>query len=104
MLQSVIMKLATLENASASKWSYTDAAIDIVHVLQVMACRVVASEERACRICHSRVGSKMFAVYPNGVLACFKCFRSCDPCRCPITGRQFDQVPSSSAEQWADLQ
>ncbi len=71
--------------------------------VQVMACRVVASEERACRICHSRVGSKMFAVYPNGVLACFKCFRTCDPSQCPITGRQFDELPSTAGEQWADL-
>ncbi|KAK9861144.1 hypothetical protein WJX84_001955 [Apatococcus fuscideae] len=42
---------------------------------EVMACSVVDSEERACRICLSRVGSIMFDVYHQWVLACFKCFK-----------------------------
>jgi Vacuolar sorting protein 39 domain 2 len=30
--------------------------------------RVSMSAERSCQACHNRIGNKMFAVYPNGVL------------------------------------
>jgi hypothetical protein len=60
-----------------------------VRALQLMQRRVVATEERACRLCHTRIGTKMFAVYPNGVLVCFKCYKRQDPSVCPLTGRDF---------------
>ena len=47
------------------------------------------TEERACSVCHMRISTKMFAVYPNGVLVCFKCYRKGDPSICPVSGRDF---------------
>lgn len=35
---------------------------------QMLARRVPMSAERSCQACHNRIGNKMFAVYPNGVL------------------------------------
>ena len=55
-----------------------------------MSKRVVVEDERACRVCHTRIGNKMFAVYPNGVLVCYKCFSKHDPHICPLTGTSFD--------------
>ena len=58
-------------------------------LLQMMGKHIVIKEERACRICHTRLGNKMFAVYPNSVLACFKCASSKKPNICPLTGTDF---------------
>ena len=56
---------------------------------QMMQRRVVATEERACRVCHTGISTKMFVVYPNGVLVCFKCYKRGDHSTCPLTGRDF---------------
>ena len=57
--------------------------------VQLMQRRVVVTEERACSVCHMRISTKMFAVYPNGVLVCFKCYRKGDPSICPVSGQDF---------------
>lgn len=36
--------------------------------MQMLGRRVPMSAERSCQACHNRIGNKMFAVYPNGVL------------------------------------
>lgn len=67
---------------------------------QLMQRSVVSTEERACRACHTRISTKMFAVYPNGVLVCFKCYRQHGEASiCPLTGRDFrlPEPPSASA-------
>ncbi|KAK9839815.1 hypothetical protein WJX81_003522 [Elliptochloris bilobata] len=46
---------------------------------ELMSRRVVVTEERACRLCHARIGTKMSAVFPNGLLVCYKCLRKGDP-------------------------
>lgn len=56
---------------------------------QLMSRRVVVTEERACRLCHARIGTKMSAVFPNGLLVCYKCLRKGDPHVCPVTGVDF---------------
>ena len=57
--------------------------------VQLMQRRVVVTEERACAKCHMRISNKMLAVYPNGVLVCFKCSRKGDPSICPVSGQDF---------------
>lgn len=57
--------------------------------VQLMSRRVVVTEERACRLCHARIGTKMSAVFPNGLLVCYKCLRKGDPHVCPVTGVDF---------------
>lgn len=67
-----------------------------------MSRRVVITEDRACRVCHTRIGTKMFAVYPNGVLVCYKCFRKGSEFRDPVSRRNFQQQPHGSSEPWPD--
>ncbi|KAK9806735.1 hypothetical protein WJX72_000925 [[Myrmecia] bisecta] len=69
---------------------------------ELMCRRVVASEERACRACHTRISTKMFAVYPNGIVICYKCFRKGEAHIDPVTGRNFQQESLSSSETWPD--
>ena len=39
-------------------------------------CRsVVVTYERACSICHKRIGSSAFVAYPQGTLAHYSCFK-----------------------------
>ena len=47
------------------------------------------TEERACAVCHTRISTKMFAVYPSNVLVCFRCYRKGDPSICPVSGQDF---------------
>ena len=67
----------------------TTSVIKIVVAMQLMQRRVVVTEERACSKCHMRISNKMLAVYPNGVLVCFKCSRKGDPSICPVSGQDF---------------
>eukprot|EP00884_Botryococcus_braunii_P004337 jgi/Botrbrau1/13904/Bobra.0017s0011.1 len=67
---------------------------------EVMSRRVLVGEQRACRLCHTRIGTKMCAVYPNGVVICFKCFRGADPHVCPLTGHNF--LDPSASEAWTE--
>jgi hypothetical protein len=36
---------------------------------------VVVTYERACSICHKRIGSSAFVAYPQGTLAHYSCFK-----------------------------
>ena len=69
---------------------------------QALSHKLVIGEERACRLCHTRIGSKMFAVYPDGTLLCFRCFRTADPHVDPISGRNFLEQPARVNELWQD--
>lgn len=45
-----------------------------------MRCRsVVVSFERACRLCHKRIGSAAFVAYPGGPLAHYSCYKRDEP-------------------------
>lgn len=64
--------------------------------------RAVTSEERACAMCHTRIGSKIFAVYPDGTLVCYRCYKKSEPNVCLVTGRDFQGSPAKSSERWPD--
>eukprot|EP00976_Prorocentrum_cordatum_P076780 1182439-Prorocentrum_minimum.AAC.3 len=57
------------------------------------------SEERVCHSCHMRLArggggeAPFFAVYPNGTLACYKCWRAAGSQVCPVTHRDFGANP-----------
>ena len=36
---------------------------------------VVVTYERACSLCHKRIGSSAFVAYPQGTLAHYSCFK-----------------------------
>ncbi len=39
-------------------------------------CRnVVVTYERACSLCHKRIGTSAFVAYPNGALAHYSCYK-----------------------------
>ncbi|CAM6117042.1 unnamed protein product [Calypogeia fissa] len=40
---------------------------------------VKVTSEQKCAICHKRIGTSVFAVYPNGTLAHFVCYRDLQP-------------------------
>lgn len=44
--------------------------------------KCVITEERACRVCHKRIGTSAFAMYPNGVIVHYYCCK--DRRVCPI--------------------
>lgn len=56
-------------------------------------------EGRLCPVCNKRLGTSVFACYPNGVVVHFICFK--DKSVCPVTGTRFQSekpaatVPSS---------
>lgn len=64
-----------------------------------MSRRVAVTEERACRLCHTCIGTKMSAVFPNGLLVCYKCLRKGDPHICPVTGVDFREGRPGVAQQ-----
>ena len=78
---------------------------DAVCCEQLLTRRVTATEERACHLCHARLGTQVFAAYPNGVLVCFKCYRHSKPTVCPVTGTDFAHAQVNAAakpENWPD--
>jgi len=44
--------------------------------------KCVITEERACRVCHKRIGTSAFAMYPNGVIVHYYCCK--DRRICPV--------------------
>lgn len=43
---------------------------------KTLLCRsVVVSFERACSLCHKRIGSAAFVAYPSGGLAHYSCYK-----------------------------
>ncbi len=73
--------------------------IERARARQLMSRRVVVTEERACRVCHMHIGTKMSAVFPNGVLVCYRCLRKGDPHVCPLTGVDFREALGPGASQ-----
>lgn len=73
-----------------------------VSCLQLQSQRVVTTEERACAMCHTRIGTKIFAVYPDGTLVCYKCHKKSPAHLCAVNGRDFQKVPASSSDAWPD--
>jgi hypothetical protein len=71
------------------------------HELQIAQDRVLSlsehiemTSERACRVCNLRIGTKVFGLYPNGVLVCYRCMMRNNANKdvqhvCPVTGRNF---------------
>ena len=50
--------------------------------------------ERACRVCNVRIGTKVFGLYPNGILVCYRCMmRNGKDAHhvCPVTKRDFSK-------------
>ncbi|KAK1369285.1 vacuolar sorting protein 3 [Heracleum sosnowskyi] len=51
---------------------------------------VQITEETLCDSCHSRLGTKLFAMYPDDTVVCYKCFRRQGEST-SVTGRNFRQ-------------
>jgi len=57
--------------------------------VQVQRCSVTVTQDTLCGVCATRLGTKVFARYPNNVLACYRCYRKGSPDVCPVTGNTF---------------
>jgi len=55
---------------------------------------ICIDRETKCSVCSKRIGDKVFAVYPNGVLCHFKCMQSRHVC--PVSGVDFRSVDADS--------
>lgn len=53
---------------------------------------VQINEESLCDSCHARLGTKLFAMYPDDTIVCYKCFRRQGETK-SITGRDFKRDP-----------
>ncbi|XP_047330335.1 vacuolar sorting protein 3 [Impatiens glandulifera] len=53
---------------------------------------VQINDESICDSCHARLGTKLFAMYPDDTIVCYKCFRRQGETK-SITGRDFKQDP-----------
>ncbi|KAG5517235.1 hypothetical protein RHGRI_037853 [Rhododendron griersonianum] len=53
---------------------------------------VQINEESLCDSCHARLGTKLFAMYPDDTIVCYKCFRRQGESK-SITGRDFKRDP-----------
>ncbi|XP_058196214.1 vacuolar sorting protein 3 [Rhododendron vialii] len=53
---------------------------------------VQINEESICDSCHARLGTKLFAMYPDDTIVCYKCFRRQGESK-SITGRDFKRDP-----------
>ncbi|CAK9184466.1 unnamed protein product [Ilex paraguariensis] len=51
---------------------------------------VQINDESLCDSCHSRLGTKLFAMYPDDTIVCYKCFRRQGEST-SVTGRDFKQ-------------
>ena len=57
--------------------------------VQVQRSSVTVTQDTLCGVCGTRLGTKVFARYPNNVLACYRCYRKGSPEVCPVTGNTF---------------
>eukprot|EP00850_Spirogloea_muscicola_P006744 SM000032S12128 [mRNA] locus=s32:638694:643439:- [translate_table: standard] len=64
-----------------------------VAAVKAEARSVLVNDERGCWVCHARIGTKLFAAYPNDVLVCYPCLRQTGPHVCPISGQDFRSEP-----------
>eukprot|EP00850_Spirogloea_muscicola_P011512 SM000071S21136 [mRNA] locus=s71:514624:520820:- [translate_table: standard] len=65
-----------------------------VAAVKAEARSVLVNDERGCWVCHARIGTKLFAAYPNDVLVCYPCLRQTGPHVCPISGQDFRSEPA----------
>eukprot|EP00250_Pteridium_aquilinum_P021146 c25040_g1_i1 orf=503-3787(-) len=56
----------------------------------------LVTDQSLCGSCHSRFGTKLFALYPNGSVVCYKCFRNFGSTVDPVTGHDFEKDIRSS--------
>ncbi|XP_031481614.1 vacuolar sorting protein 3 isoform X2 [Nymphaea colorata] len=52
---------------------------------------VQINDESLCDSCHTRLGTKLFAMYPDDSVVCYKCFRRQPEHICPVNGRDFQR-------------
>ncbi|PRQ29934.1 putative quinoprotein alcohol dehydrogenase-like superfamily [Rosa chinensis] len=65
----------------------TDASLAI---LEERSRHVQINDESLCDSCHARLGTKLFAMYPDDTVVCYKCFRRQGEST-SVTGRNFKQ-------------
>ncbi|KAB2637103.1 transforming growth factor-beta receptor-associated protein 1 [Pyrus ussuriensis x Pyrus communis] len=65
----------------------TDASLAI---LEEKSRHVLINDESLCDSCHARLGTKLFAMYPDDTIVCYKCFRRQGEST-SVTGRNFKQ-------------
>lgn len=65
----------------------TDASLAI---LEERSRHVQINDESLCDSCHARLGTKLFAMYPDDTIVCYKCFRRQGEST-SVTGRNFKQ-------------
>ncbi|KAJ0837115.1 putative vacuolar sorting protein 39/Transforming growth factor beta receptor-associated domain 2 [Helianthus annuus] len=53
---------------------------------------VQINDESLCDSCHARLGTKLFAMYPDDTIVCYKCFRRQGEST-SVTGRDFTNDP-----------
>ncbi|CAA2991564.1 Transforming growth factor-beta receptor-associated protein 1 homolog [Olea europaea subsp. europaea] len=53
---------------------------------------VLINDESVCSSCHARLGTKLFAMYPDDTVVCYKCFRRQGEST-SVTGRNFEKDP-----------
>ncbi|KAL8227940.1 hypothetical protein R6Q57_015524 [Mikania cordata] len=53
---------------------------------------VQINDESLCDSCHARLGTKLFAMYPDDTIVCYKCFRRQGEST-SVTGRDFNSDP-----------
>ncbi|KAJ6326514.1 hypothetical protein OIU78_013586 [Salix suchowensis] len=53
---------------------------------------VQINDESLCDSCHARLGTKLFAMYPDDTVVCYKCFRRLGEST-SVTGRDFKRDP-----------
>ncbi|KAK4803170.1 hypothetical protein SAY86_001373 [Trapa natans] len=66
-------------------------AVDIdtrLAVLEERSRHVQINDESLCDSCHARLGTKLFAMYPDDTIVCYKCFRRQGEST-SVTGRDF---------------
>ncbi len=73
----VVVNLLKLENLQV-----------LQNLLQMQNNAVKIAPSRVCPVCNRRVGDRIFACYPNGIVVHFACSK--DRFECPVTGERFD--------------
>ncbi|KAK8618633.1 hypothetical protein V6N13_132619 [Hibiscus sabdariffa] len=72
---------------------YLSRAVDIdarLARLEERSRLVQINDESLCDSCHARLGTKLFAMYPDDTVVCYKCFRRLGEST-SVTGRDFKQ-------------
>ncbi|MCO5566316.1 hypothetical protein L7F22_019993 [Adiantum nelumboides] len=56
----------------------------------------LVTDQSLCGPCFARFGTKLFALYPNNSVVCYKCFRNSGSTVDPVTGHNFEKGIHSS--------